>query len=346
MWERRVRHGLRNSVAEANSKLKTQNSKLTSDVATSEVTFLVMELIEGESLDRLIPEGGMPVERIVEIGTALAEALAAAHDKGIVHRDLKPANVMVTTDGRVKVLDFGLAKLAGVAADGPMRLRAGDCTLSDPDGVVMGTVPYMSPEQVQGEALDHRTDIFSLGVILHELATGRRPFAGPVVGGSVAAILRDAAAAGDRGARRPARRSRPHRQALPGEGPRPADTDRARSRRRTAPRRREEERRRFQDPPPPPAPSTPLLGREETLEAAAARLRGGARLLTVTGYGGTGKTRFAIELFERHASEYPGGAAFVSLASVTAAAEVLPTVATALAIPEAQGRSALDALAP
>jgi len=95
----------------------------------------------------------------------------------------------------------------------------------------------------------------------------------------------------------------------------------------------------------PPAPSTPLIGREETLEAAAALLGGGARLLSVTGYGGTGKTRFAIALFERHASEHSGGAAFVSLASVTVAAEVLPTVATALAIPEAQDRSALDALA-
>ena len=96
---------------------------------------------------------------------------------------------------------------------------------------------------------------------------------------------------------------------------------------------------------PPPVPSTPLLGREETLEAAAERLRGGARVLTVTGYGGTGKTRFSIELFRRLAPEYAGGAAFVSLASVTAPAEVLPTVAIALDIAEAHGRSALDALA-
>ena len=95
---------------------------------------------------------------------------------------------------------------------------------------------------------------------------------------------------------------------------------------------------------PPPAPSTPLLGREETLDSAAERLRDGARVLTVTGYGGTGKTRFAIELFRRMAPEYAGGAAFVSLASVTAAAEVLPTVGIALDIAEAHGRSALDAL--
>ena len=94
----------------------------------------------------------------------------------------------------------------------------------------------------------------------------------------------------------------------------------------------------------PPTPSTPLLGREEALDAALGRLRGGARVLTVTGYGGTGKTRFSIELFSRVASEYPGGAAFVSLASVTAAPAVMPTVCVALEIAEAQGRSAVDAL--
>ena len=94
----------------------------------------------------------------------------------------------------------------------------------------------------------------------------------------------------------------------------------------------------------PPTPSTPLLGREETLDAAIKRVRGGARLLTVTGYGGTGKTRFSIELFRRLAPEYAGGAAFVSLASVTAASAVLPTVGIALEIAEAHGRSALDAL--
>jgi len=152
------------------------------------VHFLTMELIEGTSLDRLIPRGGVPVERIVEIASALAEALAAAHEKGIVHRDLKPANVMVTNDGRVKVLDFGLAK--DVRGEG-----ASDATLTSADhtqaGIVMGTPAYMSPEQVSGRALDHRTDIFSLGVVLHEMATGKRPFEGSSSAELVSAILRD-----------------------------------------------------------------------------------------------------------------------------------------------------------
>ncbi len=176
----------------------------------------------------------MPVERIVGIGTAMAEALTAAHDKGIVHRDLKPANVMVTVDGRVKVLDFGLAKIAGTLAGEPLNSEMAT-DLYTRDGVVMGTMPYMSPEQVAGLTVDQRTDIFSLGALLYEMASGRRPFAGASQAALVSSILRDAPA-GERASRRPVRRPRPGRQTLPGEGTRPTDTDRARSRRRTAPR--------------------------------------------------------------------------------------------------------------
>jgi TolB-like protein/Flp pilus assembly protein TadD len=152
------------------------------------VHFLTMQLVEGQPLDKLILEGGMPIERLLAIGTALAEALAAAHDKGIVHRDLKPANVMVTTDGRLKILDFGLARmsLAGDPTDSDLSTQA-----RTRDGAVMGTVPYMSPEQVSGRPVDHRTDIFSLGVMLYEMATGRRPFAGESTVELGSAILRD-----------------------------------------------------------------------------------------------------------------------------------------------------------
>jgi serine/threonine protein kinase len=152
------------------------------------IHFLTMQLVDGQPLDRLIPKEGLPIEKIVEIGSALADALAAAHDKGIVHRDLKPANVMVSNEGRVKVLDFGLAK----DVRGP---NLGDATLTSAShtqvGVVMGTPAYMSPEQTSGRPLDHRTDIFSLGVVLHEMATGRRPFDGTSSAELVSAILRD-----------------------------------------------------------------------------------------------------------------------------------------------------------
>src|ERR1022692_946060 len=152
------------------------------------IHFLTMQLVEGQGLDRLIPQGGLPVEQIVEIASALGDALAAAHEKGIVHRDLKPANVMVSNEGRVKVLDFGLAKDIRAASLSDATLTSDSRTQV---GVVMGTPAYMSPEQTSGRPLDHRTDIFSLGVLLHEMATGRRPFEGSSSAELVSAILRD-----------------------------------------------------------------------------------------------------------------------------------------------------------
>ena len=152
------------------------------------VHFITMELVEGQSLDQLISGHGLPVDRIVDIASALAEALAAAHEKGILHRDLKPANVMVTTEGRVKVLDFGLAKEVGGESANDATLTSAGHTQA---GMVMGTPAYMSPEQVSGRPLDHRTDIFSLGVVLHEMATGHRPFEAPSSAEMVSAILRD-----------------------------------------------------------------------------------------------------------------------------------------------------------
>jgi TolB-like protein/Flp pilus assembly protein TadD len=153
------------------------------------VHFLTMQLVEGQPLDKLIPEAGMPVERLLTIATALADALAAAHEKGIVHRDLKPANVVVGESGSLKVLDFGLAKMSpgGDTADSALPTEA-----QTRDGVVMGTVPYMSPEQVSGRPVDHRTDVFSLGVVLYEMASARRPFAGGSAVELASAILRDA----------------------------------------------------------------------------------------------------------------------------------------------------------
>lgn len=154
------------------------------------VHFLTMQLVEGQALDKMIPENGFPVGQVLEIATALAEALSAAHEKGIVHRDLKPANVMVTADERVKVLDFGLARMSGAQTEesGSSELPT---DLLTREGIVMGTMPYMSPEQVSGRAVDHRTDIFSLGVILYEMATGERPFQGHSSAELVSSILRD-----------------------------------------------------------------------------------------------------------------------------------------------------------
>jgi TolB-like protein/Tfp pilus assembly protein PilF len=160
--------------------------------STENTHFLTMELVEGESLDHLIPPGGMPLAKVFEIAVPLADALSSAHERGIVHRDLKPANVMITGENRIKVLDFGLAKLVEDpdSESGETALTAVPTELTA-EGMVMGTAPYMSPEQVEGRAMDYRTDIFSLGIVLYEMATGRRPFAGDTSAALVSSILRD-----------------------------------------------------------------------------------------------------------------------------------------------------------
>ncbi len=151
--------------------------------------FLTMELVEGRSLDRIVPEQGLAIERFFDLAVPLARALAAAHEHGVTHRDLKPANVMLSDAGEIKVLDFGLAKLRrGGGAPDERTLPSASLTRT---GVVMGTVPYMSPEQVQGEPLDPRSDIFSLGVMLYEMATGARPFRGDSSAALISAILKD-----------------------------------------------------------------------------------------------------------------------------------------------------------
>ena len=148
--------------------------------------FISMQLVRGSTLSTLIPPEGMPLEELFRVAIPLADAVAAAHAQGVTHRDLKPANVMVAEDGQVKVLDFGLAKLL-LPDDGDVTLISG----ATPTGSVMGTLNYMSPEQLRGEEADPRSDIFSLGVVLYEMATGSLPFKGKSSLDVAASILRD-----------------------------------------------------------------------------------------------------------------------------------------------------------
>src|SRR5688572_8707040 len=151
--------------------------------------FLTMELVEGQSLATLVAPGGLPLAQLLDLAIPLADALVAAHEKGIVHRDLKPANVMVTRDGRVKVLDFGLAKLTQAEPD--LETTHAMAEPISTAGEMVGTAPYMAPEQIRGAAVDARTDLYSFGVLLFELAAGTRPFAGSTLADLSSAILRD-----------------------------------------------------------------------------------------------------------------------------------------------------------
>lgn len=138
--------------------------------------YIAMEFVEGQTLREILSEGPLPTKELLQLSTQIAEGLAKAHGAGIIHRDLKPENLMVTSDGYVKILDFGLAKLlpqAGVDSEAATMTKEGTVA-----GAVMGTARYMSPEQALGEPLDARTDVFSLGAVLYEMATGRRPFQG------------------------------------------------------------------------------------------------------------------------------------------------------------------------
>jgi Tol biopolymer transport system component len=178
--------------ARAAAALNHPNILAVHDVGTHEGTpFIVSELLEGETLRERLSSGPLPVRKAIELGIQIAQALAAAHDKGIVHRDLKPENIFVNKDGRAKILDFGLAKLT--QSDGAMVATSNLPTtpVQTQRGLVLGTLGYMAPEQVRGLAADHRADIFACGAVLYEMLSGRRAFHGETTADTMSAILKE-----------------------------------------------------------------------------------------------------------------------------------------------------------
>ena len=160
------------------------------DIGTHDgAPYVVSELLEGETLRSRLAAGALATRKALDYAVQIARGLAAAHEKGIVHRDLKPENLFVTKDGRVKILDFGLAKLKQAESGGPEETNLPTGTVGTEPGVVLGTMGYMSPEQVRGRAADTRSDIFSFGAILHEMLSGRRAFHGDTAADTITAIL-------------------------------------------------------------------------------------------------------------------------------------------------------------
>jgi eukaryotic-like serine/threonine-protein kinase len=174
--------------AQAAARLDHPNIASVFDVGVDEgVPFIVSELVHGQSLGERLHDGPLALNMVRSVGAQVAEALAAAHERGIVHRDVKPDNVLITSEGVAKVVDFGIAKIVGGADSSTMTVTSPGTA----PGIVIGTASYMSPEQIRSDVIDHRSDIFSLGAVLYEMAVGARPFSGTTAAETMAAVLRD-----------------------------------------------------------------------------------------------------------------------------------------------------------
>ena len=304
------------------------------------VHFLTMELVEGRTLGELISASGMDVPAFLRLSVPMAEALTAAHEKKVVHRDLKPANIMVTGEGRIKILDFGLAKLFREGSDPDVSVL--ETQAQTEAGIIMGTVPYMSPEQVQGRKLDHRSDIFSLGIIFYEMIAGQRPFQGNSSADMISSILRDTP-----NPVRPDEIERIVRQCLMKNPDERYQTAReiyndlralmetVLSSRSTAVTKTPSHNI--------PALLTKFVGRERELNELTALLAT-SRLVTITGVGGAGKTRLSMEAAIRSLKNFSDGIWQVNLAPVQTSDLIESALAAVLEVTEESNRPLLESV--
>ena len=308
--------------------------------------YIAMELVEGRTLRGLLLGGLLPIRKTIEIATQIAEGLAKAHEAGITHRDLKPENVMVSQDGVVKILDFGLAKLVSPSGELP---DMNTLPAHTQPGMVLGTVQYMSPEQASGRPLDFRTDQFSFGLVLYEMVAGKHPFAKDSPVETLAAILQQRAepvAAQNPDA--PAPLCWVIERCLAKAPDKRYVSTRDLARELAAIRDHFPRQATKQAEPHPaklPVQRTGFVGREK--EVAAAKellLREEVRLVTVTGPGGIGKTRFAVQVASGLVEHFPGGIHFVPLSPISDPSLIPSAIVQALGIREASSKSPLEIL--
>jgi predicted ATPase len=309
--------------------------------------YIAMELVEGKTLRQLLACGLLPMRKTIEIAAQIAEGLTKAHEAGIAHRDLKPENLMVSDDGFVKILDFGLAKLA--SPDGQRSDAAAATAFETQQGLVMGTVGYMSPEQASGHRLDFRSDQFSFGLVLYEMVTGKHPFQRNTVAETMVAILRELPEPiGEQSRDAPAPLCWAIDRCMAKEPDKRYVSTRELARELAAIRDR------FLEKPAKHAEACPIslpvqrtgfVGREkEAASASELLLREDVRVVTVTGPGGIGKTRLAIYVASGLSEHFPGGIHFVSLSSINDSGLIASAIAQALGIREAGGQFPLEIL--
>jgi non-specific serine/threonine protein kinase len=296
--------------------------------------YLVMELIPGDTLATRMKGDAVPEDEVVRLGSQIAEALDAAHRAGVIHRDLKPGNLIVTPGGNIKVVDFGLAKAGGDQAS-----PADATQLETSPGVILGTVAYMSPEHARGSGIDARSDVFSLGIVLYQLATGRLPFTGST---TVETLLAIAAAEWPRGEKGvlPVRLERVLRRCL----------ERDPARRYSSMAELKADLAQLVDgdarehPHNLPPAATSFIGREAEI-ADLSELIAASRLVTITGPGGSGKTRLAMETARRELPRLHAGVRQVSFDPDLDPSLVASAVAEAFGVVDQEESTVLDRLA-
>ena len=334
--------------AEAASALNHPNIVTIYEIGQDGSThYIAMELVEGKTLRELLVACLLPIRKAIEIAAQVAEGLAKAHEAGIAHRDLKPENLMVSDDGFVKILDFGLAKLASTSG-GLSDAYTVSASQTRP-GVVLGTVQYMSPEQASGRPLDFRSDQFSFGLVLYEMVTGKRAFPRSTAAETLVAILREQAEPiGVQNPDAPAPLCWAIERCLAKEPDKRYVSTRDLARELAAIRDRFSEKPvKLIEPRPTniPVQRTRFVGREK--EVAAAKellLRQDVRLVTITGPGGIGKTRLAVEVASGLVESFPGGIHFVPLSPLSDPGFIASVVVQTLGIREAGGQSPLEIL--